>query len=421
MQPNAYPAKFSFSTSGASCASDFVVYPTGTAVSSTQASIAAYNELYGTSGPNGTGCGAGASGSVVPSVFWSYSTGGVVTTSPIISFDSTGSQVAFIQENSSGVASLVLLKWAAGTSGALTAQSSGSAYQSCAAPCMYTVTFHGSTGDTFSSPFYDYHDDVLYVGDDSGNLHQFTGVFNGAPAENTTSPWPVSLGSSKLASPVYDPTWVGGQVFVGDFGGVLHCVTASTGAISGTSSSLGGAIADAPLINGSANYVIAFVSSDAVYGFSEQFFPGGEGGPVGVGTGGTGYYLYAGTFDNLYYQSSNNTGNIYVVGNTGVTTGATLYQVGLSGGFLTGGAPAWSPVLLPAPPAPIPGRLPSPNSATPAPTATALYRRASGCTVPRLRDDNLHNRGLYVRRRGRDDHGDRHTGWCYNHCSKQRH
>jgi hypothetical protein len=114
-------------------------------------------------------------------------------------------------------------------------------------------------------------------------------------------------------------------------------VTASTGAIFGTSNNLGGAIADAPLINGSANYVIAFVSSDAVYGFSEQFFPGGEGGPVSVGSGGSEYYLYAGTFDNVYYQSSNSTGNIYVVGNTGVKTGATLYQVALSGGFLTGG------------------------------------------------------------------------------------
>ncbi len=385
MQPNAYPAKFSFSTSGASCASDFVVYPTGTAVSSTQASIAAYNELYGTSGPNGTGCGAGASGSVVPSVFWSYSTGGVVTTSPIISFDSTGSQVAFIQENSSGVASLVLLKWAAGTSGALTTQSSGSAYQSCAAPCMYTVTFHGSTGDTFSSPFYDYHDDLLYVGDDSGNLHQFTGVFNGAPAENTTSPWPVSLGSSKLASPVYDPTWNGGQIFVGDLGGVIHCVTASTGAIFGTASPGAGEIADAPLVDGSANYLLVFVDNyvsagvhyDAVFGYGEQFFPTTPG-IVDLGTGGSGYYLYAGTFDNVYYQSSNHTGNIYVVGNTGVTTGATLYQVGFSG-TLTGAFSSAAAALTPS------GAYPWPSPVTefcnPGTNGNCAIQSVSGCTV----------------------------------------
>ena len=125
----------------------------------------------------------------------------------------------------------------------------------------------------------------------------------------------------------------------------MHCVTASTGAIFGTASPGAGEIADAPLVDGSANYLLVFVDNyvsagvhyDAVFGYGEQFFPTTPG-IVDLGTGGTGYYLYAGTFDNLYYQSSNNTGNIYVVGNTGVTSGATLYQVGLSGGFLTGGA-----------------------------------------------------------------------------------
>jgi hypothetical protein len=46
VNPNTYPAKFSFSTNAASCTSDYVVYPTGTAGSSSQATIVAYNELY---------------------------------------------------------------------------------------------------------------------------------------------------------------------------------------------------------------------------------------------------------------------------------------------------------------------------------------------------------------------------------------
>src|SRR5262249_33674114 len=149
------------------------------------------------------------------------------------------------------------------------------------------------------------------------------------------SPWPMDLGSSKLASPVYDSTWI--AVFVGDLGGVLHCVTIAAGACQGgnVTGNLGGAIADAPLIDSSANYLLTFIESDVIYGFSEQFFPGGQG-TVAVGTGGTGYYLYAGAFDNVYYQSSNHTGNLYVIGNTGVTTGATLYKVGIAGGFLNG-------------------------------------------------------------------------------------
>ncbi len=59
-----------------------------------------------------------------------------------------------------------------------------------------------------------------------------------------------------------------------------------------------------------------------------------------VGVGGAGYYLYAGTFDNVYFQSSPPffaaTGNIYVVGNTGTAGGATLYQVPISWSALTG-------------------------------------------------------------------------------------
>ena len=60
VNPNTFPAKFSFNTNAYSCTSDYIVYPTGIAGSgTTQATIVAYNELYGTSGPAGTGCGGG--------------------------------------------------------------------------------------------------------------------------------------------------------------------------------------------------------------------------------------------------------------------------------------------------------------------------------------------------------------------------
>ena len=106
VEPTMFPAKFSFSTTGAaSCTSDYVVYPTGVPGSGTAASIAAYNELYGSAT---TGC-----DTTVPTLEWAYNTGSqMVTLSPVISNDSTGSQVAFIQSNGT-TASLVLLKWAA--------------------------------------------------------------------------------------------------------------------------------------------------------------------------------------------------------------------------------------------------------------------------------------------------------------------
>ena len=331
VQPNTYPAKYSFSTTTALC-SDFVVYPTGTVGATAASTIIAYSNLY-------SGC---SSSGGVPTLYWSYNTGTgyAITTSPVMSLD--GTQIAFIQSNGTS-AQLVLLTWTANATaavnapGAATSVSAGS-YNTCTAPCYTAITLSGSTNDTFSAPFYDYRGDALYVGDDSGNLHQFTGVFNGTPTESTT-PWPQNLtATAKLSSPVYDAQW--NAVFVGDFGGLLHCVLLSAGSCQGGSATanLGGAIADAPLINSAANYVIAFVSDDTVYGFSEQFFPGGQGGPIGVGTGGTVDYLYAGTFDNGYYQSSNATGNIYVVGNTGTAGGATLYQLPLTAGFLNGTA-----------------------------------------------------------------------------------
>jgi len=336
VQPNTYPAKFSFSTASASCSNDFVVYPTGAQGATGAANIIAYNNLY-----------TGGCSSTVPSVYWAYNTEGTVTTSPITSFDSTGSQVAFIQVSGT-TASLVLLKWAASTTESLTApdtltvQGSASLYRSCTAPCFYTVSL--GANDTFSSPFYDYTNDALYVGDDTGKLHRITGVFNGTTIAEASG-FPVTLNSSnKVSSPVYD--FASGYVFVGDTGGVLYSVTTS-GSIHGNTGSLGDTIIDAPLVDGSAGTVNVFVTTSAtgkpfagdnvVVDFSTLFTAYGSPGTVYVGAGGAGYYLYAGTFDNVYYQSSNHAGSLYVVGNTGAVGGATLYQVVVgSGGFFTG-------------------------------------------------------------------------------------
>jgi len=73
VQPNMYPGKFSFSSTVASCSTDFVVYPIGVAGTGSAANVVAYSNLY-------SGCGG-----TVPSVNWAYNTGGTVTTSPIIS------------------------------------------------------------------------------------------------------------------------------------------------------------------------------------------------------------------------------------------------------------------------------------------------------------------------------------------------
>jgi hypothetical protein len=330
VQPNMYPAKYSFSFTTASC-SDYVVYPTGTAGATHAASILAFSNLY-TGGCSGT----------VPSAYWAYNTGGMVTTSPVLSLD--GTQVAFVQ-NSGSAASLVLLKWAA-NNGTLSmpvtlSTQTASGYQSCTAPCMFTSAFSTSKTATFSAPYYDYTDDAIYVGDDSGNLLKFTGVFNGTPTA-ATSPWPVNLGANKLSPPVYDSGT--GKVIVGDFGGILHSVEGATGVIQGSTVSVGDVIADAPLVDSIAGSIYYFVTTgdtnfdhnyNVVFELPTTF--GLNTTPTAfkpVGTGATGYYFYAGTFDNVYYSSTTHTGSLYVVGNTGATTGANLYRIPITGSVM---------------------------------------------------------------------------------------
>ncbi len=347
VQPNMYPAKYSFSSTTASC-SDFVIYPMGTAGATGAATIVAFSNLY-----------TGGCTAPVPSAYWAYNTGGMATTSPVPSLD--GTQVMFVQVSGT-TASLVLLKWSP-NSGTPTlpvtpAAATPATYRGCTAPCAVTLAFSGNPNDTFSAPYYDYASDTTFVGDDSGNLHKFTGLFRGTPAE-AGSPWPVTLGASKLSLPVYDS--VTGNVIVGDFGGVLHSVTASTGTVHGTANTGGDAIADAPLVDSSAGKLYAFVTTigthNAVYELSTNFTSNAGAGVQQVGTGGAGYYLYHGIFDNVYYSSATFTGNLYAVGNTGVTAGAILYRIPitssvmgtpvlpLAGALTSGAAPPWPSTL----------------------------------------------------------------------------
>ncbi len=354
-----YPAKYSFALSSANCGSatqpDFVVYNTSLAGSSTQASIIAYDNLY-------TGCSG-----TVPAAYWAYNTGGTVVTSVALSLD--GSQVAFAQTNSTGAATLVLLKWKASTTESAGAPATptaatASGYRTCTAPCSLTLTFSGtSANDSASSVFCDYATDTIYVGDDAGQLHKFSGVFQGTPGE-IASPWPVAVSSSPLSSPVYDSS--SGNVFVGDYllnltsycgptgetCGHFYSVGSSSGSVVGMSGQLdyNFGVVDAPLVDSSAGRAFVFVGADANFGSASacgtdvpcsgvfQFptnFTSGNGAEATVGPGYQ--FLMAGTFDNEYFSSSNAsspTGHLYVVGNTGPANNA-LFQIFINAGVMS--------------------------------------------------------------------------------------
>ena len=350
-----YPLKYSFSITTATCSNsanpDFVVFNTGLASSTTKPSIIAYDNLY--SGCSGFG--------TVPTLFWSYNTtlpgniAGTVKTSPVISLD--GSQIAFVQTDGSH-GYVVLLKWK-GNNGTLAspiapAYKTAATYPSCTAPCMTafflrtTATGVGAqTNDTASSIMYDFDSDTAYVGDSLGLLHKYKPFFTtGTPAE-VGSPWPVQANASNhtaLTSPILDNTTQ--NVFVGDAGGFLERVNATTGlaTVSHQIDHGAGLSADGPIVDSTAQKVYVFSSNDgssgcggsgcaAVYQFGTTFASGSSGTETQVGvSSATPNFLYAGGFDNAYFLSGNATGNLYVCGNTGANP--TMYQVAISAGVM---------------------------------------------------------------------------------------
>lgn len=377
-----YPAKFSFSTTSAGLCSnsgtpDFVVYPTGKAGSTTQANIMAYDNLY-------SGCPSAGGSSTVPLVYWSYYTGtGTVATSPVISVD--GTKVAFIESGSSN-STLRISKWATGSgngtnygapanitstdnhTNAYAGASGNTAWSSCtSSPCMISVPFQTQKNtDITSAPWYDYNSDTLYVGDDGGYLHQFTGVFKGTPGESTNQGgtcgtkcvWPVNIDYNlpplPLTGPVFDDTHSLIFVGIGGGAGTLASVSSTTGVIS-FSNTLDYAtdyvsIDDAPLVDpsaGSGGEVYAFVATTAsscansVVQFAEGSINGSSGnagtfGSAGSCSGTITSPIYDGTFDNAYFTSSNAaspSGFLWVCANTGGSP--TLYAVKISSNSLS--------------------------------------------------------------------------------------
>lgn len=343
---NQYPAKFTFDTTSAGSCNDFVVYPTGLLGSGTQATIIAYTSIYGhTTCPSGPSNGG-------PNVYWAYNTGGTAALSPVISGDATGSQVAYVQVTA-GAASVVLLKWS--TSGgtailpaAITSQTTAT-YRACGAPCYVTLPLKvGATAetDTNSAPFYVYYgtgSDTLYVGDDTGHLHQITGAFNGTPAIDTNTGWPVTLGTTKVTSPVVDP--IHNLVFAGDAGGILYSVTETASPTKATSNRIAfntAGIADAPVVDvmtATTSDVYAFVGCNAATCTGSSAvtrFPTGttiaasSGTSVLLGSDAVGTTVYDGAFDNTHYTGTGATGYMYVCGyHTGGTI-PRLFQIAMS-------------------------------------------------------------------------------------------
>jgi len=344
-----YPAKYSFNLTTANCASaakpDYVVYSTGLQGSGTQASVVAFDNLY--SGCTGT----------VPGTYWAYNTGGLILTSPVISID--GTQVAFVQTSSSLTAALVVLKWKASTtekvgSPGVPTSVTPATYPTCVAPCMTEVFLHDGSGvdfdDRTSSLYYDYTNDIGWVGGATGWLVKLTGIFNGTPTEVVTGGFPVHVNPTNpnaLYNPVYDR--ISNNVFLGDAGGIFYRVASTNGAVTKSAQlDFGAGLVESILLDTGNGLLYVFASSDgtancaggtacaAVYVLGTSFASGSSGSKVTVGQSvvkgslPNPNPLYLGGLDSQYYNSVGGTGNLYVCGNTGADP--TLYRVPITSG-----------------------------------------------------------------------------------------
>jgi hypothetical protein len=319
-----YPAKYGFDSSAAPSCSDYVVFGTDEAGSTSAANIVGFVDLYDGLCPSSEG----ESMPFEPTMEFAYDVGGgVVETSPVLSED--GTKVAFVESVSGGSNFHVLTARPTGFY-------NGNLTNGPAPPCYVYSTVNGVTTETIncnyngavdtkitmngnvmvsiSSPFVDYADDVAYVGDDSGNLHKFTGVFLGTPAEITTGGWPFAVdGGYRLTGPVYDS--VSEHIFVGSSAGVVYCIDVSSGTPSYCATSsvnvsngdyLAGPVWDAPIVDSTAETVFSEAYGDGPNGAESVLMQATTSlaSVVRVDMGPGGGDLYDGDFDNTYYSSS---------------------------------------------------------------------------------------------------------------------
>lgn len=328
-----YPAKYTFAPIGtADCTNDFVIFPLTAPGSSSQADLIGANNLYSGTCTTGT----------VPNVLFAYDIGsGVLQTSPVLSED--GTKVAFVESVTNGSIFHVLKLDKSGNGGCPSAKPcNGTAYNAPVAPggtlndaVDTKITMSGGVSVTRSSPFVDYQNDIAYVGDDSGVLHKFTGVFQGTPAE-AGSPWPFTVASGViLDGPVFD-SGTSQNIFVGGSDGNLYCVK-STGAACATASitvgagGLTGGIEDAPIVDSTAQTVFATANTTTNVVLTQATTQLGSQVNATMGLGGRGGGVgatdqYNGAFDNAYFTNIS-TGHMYFCGNETGSATPELWRV----------------------------------------------------------------------------------------------
>lgn len=352
--------------------------------------------VYSQTGPNATsqtGTAAATAG-----LDWAYNTttvscgaancaGSGNFTSPVISFDSTGSKIAFVESTSdpnatcpgrpgTGACSVFhVLKWTAGEGIISSPLVPG---QGASTASMVSITY-ASASNTTSSPWIDYANDVAYVAADDGNLYRILGVFNGTPTLDTGFTMSVTGSAVRLSPPIQLAGTIPGPpvtsfnlVFIGDGNGQLWAIDALHRTVLGTTATPGtpaaivvggntvGTFTPGTLDPGIAYYdsvgdprhvsVFATSSSSAnsthaglsgkaavVQGLVElntaaPFATFDDVGGIALGQGATSTVninLHAGAFDNTFYTTPTS-GFSYFCGTQSASTLPALYRIGFN-------------------------------------------------------------------------------------------
>jgi hypothetical protein len=261
------PAKYSFSANGNySCANDFAVYTIGATPGANQANILAFNNLY--TGTVSSSCPFGpqtppTTDFTKPTFMWSYRAGNAASfLSPTLSLD--GKKVSFIENSTPAL--FDVLTWVSGQGTDATHPVVPGAGGSSLSRLNYTNSgpagCRSSSGNSNSSAYIDYTNDVAYIGADNGILYKITGAFKGVPAVQ----YCVTVNAGALlTSPVYDQ--VSNQVFVSDAFTVYSFTPGAAGFTASGSITLGGnASADpiilSPIVDSTNGFVYVFSAAD---------------------------------------------------------------------------------------------------------------------------------------------------------------
>jgi hypothetical protein len=331
------PAKYSFSTNGTySCANDFAVYTIGATPSVTQANIVAFNNLY--TGTASSSCPFGPQTPPTtdykqPTFMWSYAVGKSASfLSPTLSLD--GTKIAFVENGTPALFDVLTPTAGQGTDAThpFVLASAGASLvrldytNSAAAGCK------SSKGNSNSSAYIDYTNDVAYIGADNGILYKITGVFHGTPAVQ----YCVTVKASKLlTSPVYDQ--VSNQVFVSD-GYSVYSYTpgASSFTAGGTIVVANAAATDpivlSPIVDSTNGFVYVFSKADSTntntvvsqlnLALTSQV-------TAAIGPTTT-QFVFDGDFDNAYFTTGPKAGagTLYTCGTqSGAATKPSLYAL----------------------------------------------------------------------------------------------